>query len=251
MTGRDCVCGLPLHNHAEFCRDCEKWARRRLADQAAYYAELHAELARQTRKQAPNDGGKSAETPLPFSPLAGVLIRQQVAWLADWWQVVHDTVPAISGPICAACDRGMGNSCQPIRNTWQPVNSVAGVAMYLETHLAVLRKHPRGREFVTSLRRLTGRIVRLIDAPEIRTRINVGPCPEQLPDDQGGMGYCPGQVEAIVPADESVPATMRCLDCGHEWADIEWNRAGRRINARAEQLQQQRQLAMAITRGTM
>jgi hypothetical protein len=122
------------------------------------------------------------------------------------------------------------------------------MSVFLIACLRHLRDSDDAPVLVGDLRRLIEKIVKIIDLPENRTRIHAGPCIKEYTDEYGRLEYCPGQVEAIVPADESIPPVMRCRACKVEYPSGQWLRAGVLIERRRVALQRQRELAEAMTR---
>jgi hypothetical protein len=224
---RTCAtCLRPVRSQLQICRHCEAELRRRLANQAAFAEDLQAEYTRQTRKvEVLRQRGLSF--PILFEAQASKLLARQQSVLWYW----------------------MRKTLQAHRRLQPPMRwTVPIMAGYLVGNLSVWRRKKEAGQMLIDFRDLDAEIVALIDLDPMRTTIHVGPCPNKWTT-EGGEDWCPGQVDAFVPADEAAPAYMRCAACGAEWPSWQWNRAGDRINARAGQLQRQRDLARQIARG--
>jgi hypothetical protein len=203
MTTRTCAaCDEPVREGMMICRGCTRRTRRNLADQEANRQELLTTLARDTHMTAPNNGGRSAERPLPIDPRAGDLLAEQRALLVAWCRLLHDEHHA------------------PL-----PADTIAAMACHIENWLDRLALHPAAGELVTELRDLEHRILKVIDYPDERARIPVGPCIVELDDGSP----CPGEVEARFPQDKTKPPLMRCRYCNTEWDTIQWPRVGQKI----------------------
>lgn len=202
---RTCAaCPEPIRD-GMLCKGCIKRTRIKLADQEANRQELLTALARDTRMTAPNDGGRSAEVPLPHDPRAGDALHHQRAILVGWCRLLHDEQQAP-----------------------YPTDTIAAMACHIEAWLDRLALHEAAGELVTELRDLEQRILRTIDQPENRTRITVGPCILELDDGSP----CPGEVEAIIPRDEGKRPVMVCRYCKAEWLPEQWSRIGQLIMRR-------------------
>jgi hypothetical protein len=200
---RTCTaCPEPVHDQFIICKGCTRRTRAKLADQEANRQELLVALARDTRMTAPNDGGRSAEVPLPIDPRAGDLLHDQRAVLVGWCRLLADDLGA------------------PL-----PADTVPAMASHIEAWLDRLALHDAAGELVTELRDLEQRILRVIDYPDERARIPVGPCIVELDDGSP----CPGEVEARFPQDKTKPPLMRCRYCNTEWDTIQWPRVGQKI----------------------
>jgi hypothetical protein len=229
VSQRTCAaCDHPVNATDTICRACVSATRRHLANQTAYLADLETELARMTAKQPPNDGGKSSETPLPYSPVAGDLIAEQRAILSSWVRLMIEE--------------------DILRHT--PADTIPAFAAALDTRMPEFRSHPAAGDFRLEIRNLSARIVKCIDLPEYRMRMVAGSCPEQYPDDNGVMSHCPGQVEMGIPHDRDLPGWLRCLVCKIDWPPgPQWYRAGSRIMARDEEIKRQALMARAFSKG--
>lgn len=214
---RTCPCGTPVDD-TFICAKCEWQLRIDLGDQEAHRRELLTTLARQVRMAPPPDGGRSSSNPamewkrfgnrhldtitreelnrviarLPPARPAGDTLSAQQALLVAWCRLLVD-------------DLGLG---------LPPGATVQAMSLHLERHMDVLRKHEAVPELRAEVRDLVARVWKVIDTPENRVRLNLGPCPE---DDETG-DQCTGEVIATMPWDDRLPITMRCPICKTEWA---------------------------------
>ena len=112
-----------------------------------------------------------------------------------------------------------------------PQHNVPDLARWLVRNMHTLRRNPDAGMAHDELTDAIHQGWRIIDRPETKTRFEVGPCPEALPD-----GECGGKVWAFIPTNEDKVSYMRCLDCGADWDTTQWLRVGRRILTRIQQL---------------
>jgi hypothetical protein len=158
---------------------------------------------------------------MPYDSRAARLLERQTAWLAGWVATVR------------RLDR---------HDRWGdpselPRPSMRVLADYVTATLPVLRHKPEGPALLAEARHLRDDIAAVIDLPETLIRA-LGPCPKLWPLD-GHEEPCPGEVEAVVPVDESKAAILRCTACKAEWPSWQWTRAGAAILARKDQLERQ------------
>jgi hypothetical protein len=222
MPDRKCAaCDQPVTDSDEVCRDCVKRTRRRLAKQPELAHELEVAMTRQARMAEQSDGGRSAETPVPFVPAAAAVIHAQRSTLVAWCRLVSE--------------EGIG---QPATG-----DRIGELAVCISLALPVLRKHEAAGELVREIQQVTERAVRVVDLPPNRLQFVAGPCPESFDGDP-----CSGFVEITVPRDESEPPMARCGACRTEWRSEHWLRMGHRIAQRVEREQRQRELAQSFRR---
>lgn len=199
---RTCAaCPEPVQDQFQICKGCVRRTRNKLADQENLRQELLTALARDTRMTAPNDGGRSAEHPLPYDPRAGDLLAHQRAVLTAWCRLLADDLGA------------------PL-----PADTVAAMACHIEAWLDRIALHEAAGDLVAEIRDLEHRVMRLLDYPDWR-KFTVGRCIET---DAAGEA-CPGEVQALLPTDESKRPVMRCRACGTEWHTEQWLRVGQLI----------------------
>jgi hypothetical protein len=245
-------CSQPVRNQDEICTGTEKRpgcvieTRTRLANQASHLGDLEVELARMSRKTAENDGGKvgvpaswAQAGPMKLSEItsahlrewdrrarqAAALIAEQRNLLASWVRLAVD---------------------ERLIADW-PSDTVPVMACALIVALPHFRKHEAAGEFVAEIRMLTDHIVKCIDSPPYRGRFPAGPCFKEYPDTYGETAVCTGEVTAYVPADGS-PAYLACGACKAQWDSTQWNRAGREMDKRKEQLRHQQELVASLSR---
>lgn len=214
--GRDALSGLTL------CRRCDRDGPRLLDGLHALLPDLRLTLARQDQL-GPRSEGRAAETPLPFRERAGRTLRR-IEHLTDGWVTeALATGAATSGATLAG--RGLGGRLTYLRSVWP-----------------VLRRHEAASRLLADLNRTTSDALAAIDLPKHRSRVDVGPCPENAADNEG---RCPGSVVALFPADLAERPTMECRTCGAVWPAEQWVRVGTRIDARRREAEAQE--AMAAT----
>lgn len=224
---RTCAsCANPAPDGVMICGRCERQTSHHLGDMEAHRAELEVTLSRQSRMAAGVTNGPeptptdpniwdhrysrplrahqkpgSANKPLVYSDQASAVLSAQRAILVSWSRLVHDD----------------------ISHTWPREDSVASMALFIESHLPELRKHDAAGELVTEIRDLVRRIVRCIDYPDDRAKIHVGPCPEK--DEDGEK--CPGELRMHVPfTNDGKRIRVRCAACGEVWYPEQFNRLG-------------------------
>jgi hypothetical protein len=237
MSERTCTaCSNPAQQGVEICKRCERRTVYHLADQESHRVELEVALTRMVRMQASNDGGRSTPTHVAWAGMgvrfldtiksreiaefiaksppartAADALHSQRSLLVSWVRLVMDDNPGLP----------------------MPADSIASLSGHLSHWMPLLRRHEAAGEFVTELQALVDEIMVVIDTPENRTRILVGPCPETLVEhleNQADREFsCPGQVEAIVPHDEVKRPKMVCRYCKAEWMAEQWLRTGTRI----------------------
>ena len=200
--------------------------RRRLGNQAAFEHDLETEFRRQVTK-AEKLRRRGWSFPILFEAQASKLLSRQRWLLTKWLRYV--------------------NHLRPLAGLPQPPWSVAVMGGWLAHSLSVLRRKTQAAEMLRDFRDLDAAIMALIDLPEMRTQIYVGPCPNKWPN-QETTEHCPGQVEAYVPADENAPAYLHCGACDAQWPSWQWSRAGHEINKRAAELETQRRLAREVAK---
>jgi hypothetical protein len=206
---RTCAaCDNPASDGVTICGRCERITSRHLGDMEAHRAELEVTLARQTRLTAASDGGRSANTPLPYQEQASALLGSQRATLVSWTRLVHDEIDGV----------------------W-PVDTIGAMALFIERHMAELRKHEAAGELVSEIGQLVNRIMRCVDYPDDRARIHVGPCPEE--DEDGEK--CPGELHLHLPyANDGKRPRVRCSVCQTVWFPEQFIRLGHRVKFQRE-----------------
>jgi hypothetical protein len=239
------ACTSTAPDGVSICGKCETDTRARLRQQEFYRQELLTVLARLTRTQALNDGGRATSLTLAWAQMGdrfldtieGRELRKIIASLPPAWKAASalHSQRSLLVSWCRLLNEEAGVAL--------PADSVAAMAVHVHDQMPILRKHEAAGELVAEVRAIVGRIVKVIDLPDERTRVEVGPCPNLWPNDEGQDEPCPGQVTAHVPVDVTAVAYMRCGACRAEWPSREWYITGPRIQARQEQLERQRKLA--------
>lgn len=210
------------------CGRCETQLRHHLADQEAHWEELVTALTRQVRMNAPSDGGRGSGSALDWKRMGDRFLDTLGAKEID--RLVASLPPAKAAADALHAQRQMLVSwcrllVEEMQLDYPPADTVSSMSMHLERNLGVLHTHEAAPELVTEVRDLVRQVLKVIDTPANRMRINVGPCPE---DDEAG-DPCVGEVVAVVPHDETVPPMMFCAMCRAEWDSKQWSRVGARI----------------------
>lgn len=221
VADRRCQCGQPLQDVDSACAECIRHTRRRLAKQPELALELELTMTRQSKMQPDNDGGRSAETPVPFAPVAAALIHGQRATLVAWCKLIAE------------------EGIAPL-----PEDEIGSMAATIAASLPVLRRHEAAGELVAEIRRLTDRIIEVIDLPKNRLQFEAGLCPEVVDD-----GHCPGLVVVTIPNDDGEGTPLaRCGVCKTQWTADQWLRMGHRMQQRVEREKAQQRLAESFRR---
>lgn len=212
---------------ARVCSLCSRDAERALGNVPALMDELDLTVSRQRRFNAMSDGGRSAETPVPFHVHAAEARDVLRNVLVGWSKMAHEEAPAlVHGPVHDDC---LDLSCSSIRKAldWNtlPKDNPAAMSRYLLRRVEWFRHHELAEVFIDEILGVVRTVNRLVDAPENRTTFAVGPCPEA--DELGTP--CPGEVRAFIPASEHAMARMECDFCATQYETWQWLRAGKRI----------------------
>lgn len=113
----------------------------------------------------------------------------------------------------------------------RPTDHTAARAQWLLARLTRIRVHPAAGPILEALNDITRRLIQAIDIPVDLRTFPIGLCPQ--PDATGVIGttvtLCTGEIRAHIPADDHLPALLRCTACGKEWPAWQWHAAGRRI----------------------
>lgn len=224
----------PTRDTLTICQRCENQTRYGLADQASHHRELVVALTRMVRMSAGNNGSsRSANRTLAWATMGERFIADITA---NELREIAATLP----PARAAADAM--HSQRSLLVSWcrllneegiaqgLPANTIPAMACFIEQHLPVLRKHECAGELVFEVRDLNRRIMKVIDAPEMRAQILVGPC--VVEDDNGEI--CPGEIKLLVPRDndDTRRPKLCCMVCGAEWPNSHWMRLGEMIGQR-------------------
>lgn len=216
MTGTLCTssrCGNPTRD-LYLCNDCLRLLADDLGKIEWLWRELETTRTRQARTSAGDlVGGKSAETPLPWS--------ESASRAAD---MLHNCVFTWAYRLDQVADEHI-----------EPSRILVTVEWMIRNHKAVARLEQAG-QIATAFEGVILHCLKVIDHPALKTSFEVGPCPE--PADQGA---CEGAVHAYIPVDPNRPAMLRCLECEAAWNTTQWLRAGERILRLVEELKTRRQ----------
>lgn len=214
------------------CHKCAREARKHLRHIPWLYARLDETIGRRdhlresgsgatvrpvtyaTKAEVPDSPYLGSSGPMPYRPDAADLRDTVKASLVGWVRIACE-------------DYG-----------WRPPSDrITAICHWLADRTNKLRTHEAADEYVREVRDLHDRMLTAINPPAM-WRYEAGPCPEVTDDGEP----CPGIVHAEVPHEGSgVPPLMRCDTCTAEWASWEWARAGRRIEARRQQIARQRE----------
>jgi hypothetical protein len=225
------------------CARCESDTRVRLAAQENYRRELLTVLARQTRTQAANDGGRAANLTLAWAQMGDRFLDTIDG--KELKTILAGLPPAQRAANTLRAQRDLLHEwCRTLFPRYWPGEAPAShLARLLLLNMHIIRKHETAGDYANRLRALETRIIQTIDLPTERTRVDVGPCPNTWPNEQGHTEPCPGQITAHFPRDLDQPAMMRCTACKAEFDTTQWTRVGILIQRRKEDLERQRALA--------
>jgi hypothetical protein len=197
-------------------------------------------LQKMTQMQAPNDGGKAADPALTWQRVGDQFLSDVTAYLK-----ANPVIMPYARPAADLLREMRGDLARFARlvvsaegGQWPTHTTISHLSVYLIGRLdAVFRLEEVGK-LTIALEDWTKRTAKAIDLPDDATRFAVGPCPQETDTD-----YCPGIVWLRVPqssgwGQELPPPTMTCTACKMVWDSTQMNRAGRRIKAREEQIQQ-------------
>jgi hypothetical protein len=224
------------------CGRCEHDTRARLTRQETWRRELLTVLARMTRTEAANDGGRAASLTLAWAQMGDRFLDTIDG--KELKQILASLPPAQRAANTLRAQRDLLHEwCRALPvDIWSdaPVSTMARVLL---ERLHIIRKHDTAGDYANRLRNLETRIIQTIDLPQERTRVDVGPCPNLWPNPEGHTEPCPGQITAHFPRDLDQPAMMRCNACKAEFDTTQWTRVGILIQRRKEELERQKSLA--------
>lgn len=207
MTPRPCAnCGRAMTDQAIICHDCTTTLRTRLTELPWLASELETTLIRDTQI-GDRQPGRSAVTALPWNEQAAVVLRQLTGVVAAWCHL-------------AEADAG----ARPHDG------SVPGHVTAILDVLPDLRAHDAAGDLAGEIHDLHRYALHVIDHPDDRARVPVGPCPEEYPDGPGQRASCPGAVIAHYPIDGR--PYLACTSCQAQWPPEQWPRVGRLMQAR-------------------
>lgn len=207
MTLRPCAnCGRAMTDQAIICHGCTNTLRRQLTELPWLASELEITLIRDTQI-GDRQPGRSAVTALPWNETASATLRELAAIVELWCQL-------------AQADAG----ARPHDDT------VQGHAHAIRDVIHDLRAHDAAGDLAGEIADVHRRSRHVIDHPEDRSRVPVGPCPEEYPDDHGQRAACPGNVIAHYPVDDR--PYLACTSCQAQWPPEQWPRIGRLMQSR-------------------
>lgn len=172
-------CARPVRD-ALVCSVCIRDAAQALGDVGALSATLTETIARQTRYSTGQEGGRSAEVPLPFHTLAADIFDTLQAVLVGWCRIYAEE-----------------------NHADLPAGTLTAMSRWLLNRVEWFRHRDYAQDFVEELVVVVDNAHRVVDTPP-RT-IHVGPCPED---------ECPGEVRLFI-AEKS---QMECDVCGMTWS---------------------------------
>jgi hypothetical protein len=236
------ACDTPAPSGLSLCGRCESDTRARLTAQETYRRELLTVLARMTRTQAANDGGRAASLTLAWAQMGDRFLDTIDG--KELKQILASLPPAQRAANTLRSQRDLLlDWCRTLAFGHNPEWSVVDMATGLLDNLHIIRKHESAGGYANRLRNLETRIIQTIDLPQDRTRIKVGPCPNLWPDPEGTITPCPGDITAHFPHDKADSPTAKCSACHAEWDATQWTGLDRKMKQRTAQLEQQRTLA--------
>lgn len=198
-------CGRPMRDTRQLCDQCVWVLERALAEMPALLDELSTTLTRQAVMSERSDGGRSAETPVPFHVEASDKLDDLRTFLVGWVRDIAETYEQD-----------------------YPPDTLRAMSRWLLARLDIIAQHSAASDIWDEIVGVTRDAWRLVDRAANRTRFEVGPCPEVAEEDGA---QCPGEVWAFIPTHESSAARLECRSCGTRWETHQWLRAGKRILA--------------------
>lgn len=195
-----CHCGLPSPD-TTLCARCTYTLEKDLAEVPNLCDQLDVTLSRQTAV-TPHDGGKAAETPLPFNVNASEARTNLHATLVGWVRDIHDG-----------------------SEQW-PADETPLLSRWLFSRLNRIRVHVAADALADEIGYAVSEARRAVDRPKNRSRVFVAPCLEVS---------CTGELWATFPLadydadDTSTHAVMACTECEASYPAEQWLRIGRQL----------------------
>ncbi|MDH2425761.1 hypothetical protein [Sphaerisporangium sp. TRM90804] len=152
------------------CWACDAELQRDLAEVPALEVDLGVTLSRQTRT-GDREGGRPAETALPWDQRAATAAAELHATLVRWHRVLAKGAPRVAGPICLECRH---SSCEWSDLGRAPADTLADISRWVIRHRVRLLRHPAVAEAVDDLRAAVRGARRAIDRPPATWY--AGPC---------------------------------------------------------------------------
>lgn len=166
---RSCTRTMPGHHTV--CRACSTELLRDLRDVPSLARHLEEAATRQVRLGTPGGGPADREQPVPWDERARTAQHTLRTTLTGWVRALQHGVRPYSGPICRACEH---RSCTYLSLGRAPADTLAGMAVWLIRHRAVLLSRHSAPKAVDGIREAIYRARRTIDRPA--DRIYAGPC---------------------------------------------------------------------------
>lgn len=209
------------------CRKCQDATTKRLGELPGWWDDLQTAVIRQSKLEASGGPASGDQWKWPYDVRASFTAEAIAKTIAEWFQY---TVT-------------LGADAMPGARTPEQL------AQLIAWHPTISRSD-RYREFVDDVHRLTNRIMRVVDHPDVKARIEVGPCYLEVTDADGMTSPCTGTVHAYIPTEGGEvewPPFMGCdQEEEHWWDTTRWKRAGVAIRARQTELAKASELAKAI-----
>ena len=199
-------CAAEVHDTV-ICGRCIGILKQDLRMMPDHAAEIHVAMQRMVNMVERNDGGKSADTALVFNEKAAEVLHDMRGTLVGWCRLLWE-------------ERHIG---LPHKNT------IRALSDHLLGNVNILVSHSAAGELADEVATLVRDAVKVIDSPELRSRVELGPCIETVANDP-----CPGPVVAYIYADGDMMGNWRCVHCKREWQPREWRDVGPLIMAREE-----------------
>lgn len=160
------ACGDRPTVDAFVCTDCLDQLHGDLVAIPGEEVDLIVELTNQSRKGGSQGMARSAETRLPFSPMASALLGELRSELVGACRMV-----ALDDP------------------TRLPADTITAMAGWLDHHIQSVGQREGGGEFCNALGRLRRRIRVVVDSPP--ERVYIGDCPVCMDNDVCSPMYAP------------------------------------------------------------
>lgn len=222
------LCPRPAPD-AVVCARCASTVAGTLREASDLWPELAVTIARQARMGDPTPRAGRPAPAQAIRPGSEPGADQQTGWPGG---LVVDLAAAEVGDVVRnTCSTWARHIAEETGADWP--HEIPALLRWHADRCGWVRHQPWAGECLDELGGLCGLLAGAVDRPGTRTRVVVGPCPEPAVG-----SVCAGDVVAVVPTREDVPAVMRCQACEATWTTSQWARAGRRIMALRRQMRE-------------
>ena len=179
-------------------------------------SDLETTITRQDKHAARAGVATSGEKPLAWNDKASTAKWHLRSVLSTWAAVTAEY------------------HCDPRDPAWSAGIDIVRISEWLVRNIHTVRLIADVGTAYAEITDAVHRAEKVTDRPRNASRFVVGPCPEELEDDQGRVTVCPGEIWAFIPSSEDRPAMMECRNgsCGKEWNTTQWLKISDRIRRR-------------------